>query len=199
MTSSVSDICAVIAGTGGYLPDEVLDNEALASRHGLETSDAWIIERTGIRQRHLAAPGQTAGDMGAAAARAALAQAGIDAAEVDAIIVATATPDSVFPSTAARVQAKLGITRGFAFDLSAACTGFVYALSVADAMLRGGQAKCALVIGSEACWTGPTGPPASCSGTEPALWFSGPCLFPRLRAAVSYPAICMRMVRRAIS
>ncbi|MBO1074417.1 ketoacyl-ACP synthase III [Roseomonas marmotae] len=140
---------AVIAGTGGYLPAEVLDNEAIARRHGLDTSDAWIVERTGIRQRHLAAPGQTAGDMGAEAAKAALEQAGIAVAEVDAIIVATATPDSVFPSTAARIQAKLGVTRGFAFDISAACTGFVYALSIADAMLRAGQARCALVIGAE--------------------------------------------------
>ncbi|WP_237182303.1 beta-ketoacyl-ACP synthase III [Roseomonas marmotae] len=149
MTSSASDIRAVIAGTGGYLPAEVLDNEAIARRHGLDTSDAWIVERTGIRQRHLAAPGQTAGDMGAEAAKAALEQAGIAVAEVDAIIVATATPDSVFPSTAARIQAKLGVTRGFAFDISAACTGFVYALSIADAMLRAGQARCALVIGAE--------------------------------------------------
>jgi 3-oxoacyl-[acyl-carrier-protein] synthase-3 len=149
MTSSASDIRAVILGTGGYLPAEVLDNEAIARRHGLDTSDEWIVERTGIRQRHMAAPGETTGDMGAAAARAALEQAGIDVGEVDAIIVATATPDSVFPSTAARVQAKLGVTRGFAFDISAACTGFVYALSVADAMLRGGQARCALVIGAE--------------------------------------------------
>lgn len=149
MTSSASDIRAVIAGTGGYLPAEVLDNNAVAQRHGLDTSDEWIIERTGIRQRHIAAPGETTGDLGAAAAREALTQAGIDVSEVDAIIVATATPDSAFPSTAARVQAKLGVTRGFAFDISAACTGFVYALSVADAMLRAGQARCALVIGAE--------------------------------------------------
>jgi 3-oxoacyl-[acyl-carrier-protein] synthase-3 len=149
MTSSASDIRAVILGTGGYLPAEVLDNEAVAARYGLDTSNEWIVERTGIRQRHLAAPGETTGYMGAAAARAALEQAGIDTSEVDAIIVATATPDSAFPSTAARVQAKLGVNRGFAFDISAACTGFVYALSVADAMLRSGQARCALVIGAE--------------------------------------------------
>ena len=140
---------ALIAGTGGYLPELVLDNDALAARHGLDTSDAWIRERTGIRQRHLAAPGEKASDMGAAAARAALEQAGIDAGAVDGIIVATATPDSVFPSTAVRVQALLGIERGFAFDLAAACTGFVYALSVADAMIRAGQARCMLVIGAE--------------------------------------------------
>jgi 3-oxoacyl-[acyl-carrier-protein] synthase-3 len=149
MTSSAPDIRAIIIGTGGYLPAEVLDNAALAKRYGLDTSDEWIVERTGIRQRHLAAPGETAGDMGAAAARAALAQAGVDVSEVDAIIVATATPDSAFPSTAARVQAKLGVTRGFAFDISAACTGFVYALSVANSMVRTGQARCALVIGAE--------------------------------------------------
>ncbi|PHK96866.1 3-oxoacyl-ACP synthase [Pseudoroseomonas rhizosphaerae] len=140
---------ALIAGTGAYLPELVLDNEALAARHGLDTSDAWIRERTGIRQRHLAAPGELASDMAAAASRAALEQAGIGLEEVDAIIVATATPDSVFPSTAARVQAKLGVTRGFAFDIAAACTGFVYALSVADAMMKAGQCRCALVIGAE--------------------------------------------------
>ena len=140
---------ALIAGTGGYLPDLVLDNDALAARHGLDTSDAWIRERTGIRQRHIAAPGQQASDMGAAAARAALEQAGTPAGEVDGIIVATATPDAVFPSTAARLQAKLGITSGFAFDIAAACSGFVYALSMADAMIRTGQARCVLVIGAE--------------------------------------------------
>ncbi|MDQ1079249.1 beta-ketoacyl-ACP synthase III [Pseudoroseomonas cervicalis] len=140
---------ALIAGTGGYLPELVLDNDSLAARHGLDTSDAWIRERTGIRQRHLAAPGEKASDMGAAAARAALEQAGIEASAVDGIIVATATPDSVFPSTAVRVQALLGISQGFAFDLAAACTGFVYALSVADAMIRAGQARCMLVIGAE--------------------------------------------------
>ncbi len=149
MTSSSPDLRAVIVGTGGYLPAEVLDNEAVAARYNLDTSDEWIVERTGIRRRHLAAPGQMASDMGAEAARAALAQAGVDVSEVDAIIVATATPDSAFPSTAARVQAKLGVTKGFAFDVSAACTGFVYALSVADAMVRVGQARCALVIGAE--------------------------------------------------
>jgi 3-oxoacyl-[acyl-carrier-protein] synthase-3 len=149
MNASSTDIRAVIAGTGGYLPEEMLDNDALAARYNLDTSDAWIVERTGIRRRHIAAPGQMASDMAVEAARAALAQAGIDLSEVDAIIVATATPDSAFPSTAARVQGKLGIKRGFAFDISAACTGFVYALSVADAMLRARQASCALVIGAE--------------------------------------------------
>ena len=149
MTSSAPDIRAVIVGTGGYLPAEVLNNEAVAQRYNLDTSDEWIVERTGIRQRHMAAAGETASDMGAAAARDALAHAGVDVSEVDAIIVATATPESAFPSTAALVQAKLGVTRGFAFDVSAACTGFVYALSVADAMMRAGQARCALVIGAE--------------------------------------------------
>jgi 3-oxoacyl-[acyl-carrier-protein] synthase-3 len=149
MPSSAPDLRTAIIGTGGYLPEERLDNAALAARYNLDTSDEWIVERTGIRQRYIAAPGQLASDLGAEAAREALARAGVNASEVDAIIVATATPDSAFPSTAARVQAKLGVTRGFAFDISAACTGFVYALSVADAMIRTGQARCALVIGSE--------------------------------------------------
>src|SRR5690242_17911453 len=106
MTSSAPDIRAVIVGTGGYLPAEVLNNEAVAQRYNLDTSDEWIVERTGIRQRHMAAAGETASDMGAAAARDALGRAGVDVSEVDAIIVATATPESAFPSTAALVQAK---------------------------------------------------------------------------------------------
>ncbi|MCX7931917.1 MAG: ketoacyl-ACP synthase III, partial [Rhodovarius sp.] len=114
-----------------------------------DTSDAWIRERSGIRQRHFAAPGETASSMGAAAAREALTRAGIGAEEVDAIIVATSTPDSSFPATAVRIQAALGITRGFAFDLLAACTGFIYALAVADSLLRAGSARTALVIGTE--------------------------------------------------
>ncbi len=138
-----------ILAAGGYLPADCLTNDALAARFGLDTSDAWIRERTGIRQRHLAAPGETASSMGAAAARQALQRAGVAASEVDAIIVATATPDSSFPATAVRVQAALGITRGFAFDVLAACTGFVYAMSVADALLRTGAARTALVIGAE--------------------------------------------------
>ncbi|HYF09573.1 MAG TPA: beta-ketoacyl-ACP synthase III, partial [Acetobacteraceae bacterium] len=109
----------------------------------------WIRERTGIRQRHIAAPGQTASDLGAEAARAALAHAGATAEDVDCILVATSTPDSAFPATAVRVQAKLGVTRGFAMDLAAACTGFVYGLSVADAYIRTGQARGVLVIGTE--------------------------------------------------
>jgi 3-oxoacyl-[acyl-carrier-protein] synthase-3 len=140
---------AVVAGTGGYLPERSLTNDELAAWKGLETSDAWIIERTGIRRRHIAAEGETASDMGAKAALAALAQAGATADEVDCVIVATATPDSAFPSTAARVQGKIGATRGFAFDVAAACTGFVYALGIADAMIRTGQARGALVIGTE--------------------------------------------------
>jgi 3-oxoacyl-[acyl-carrier-protein] synthase-3 len=141
---------SVIAGTGGYLPARSLTNDELAAEFSLDTSDAWISERTGIRRRHIAAPGESTADMAAAAAREALAQAGADASEVDAIILATATPDSAFPSTATRVQEKLGIHQGFSFDISAACTGFVYALGVADAMIRAGQCRSALVIGAEA-------------------------------------------------
>jgi len=140
---------SMIAGCGGYLPELVLDNDALAARHGLDTSDEWIRERTGIRQRHIAAPEQTASDLGVEAARVALANAGATAEDVDCILVATSTPDSAFPATAARIQGRLGVTRGFAFDIAAACTGFVYALSVADAFIRTGQAKGVLVIGTE--------------------------------------------------
>lgn len=140
---------SVIAGCGGYLPENVLDNEALAAKFGLDTSDEWIRERSGIRQRHLAGPNDSATSLGAEAARRALAQAGIDASEVDAVICATSTPDNAFPSTGAHIQAALGVTKGFAFDVSAACTGFIYALAVADAMIRAGQARCALVIGTE--------------------------------------------------
>jgi len=140
-------IRSILAGVGAYLPERIVTNDELART--LETSDEWIRERTGIRQRHIAAPHETAAFMGAAAARAALAAADANAAEVDAIILATSTPDQAFPATALRVQAALGITRGFGFDLAAACAGFIYALSVADAMIRAGQARGALVIGSE--------------------------------------------------
>jgi 3-oxoacyl-[acyl-carrier-protein] synthase-3 len=140
---------AVIAGTGGYLPERSLTNDELAAWKGLETSDAWITERTGIKRRHIAADGETASDMGLKASLAALAQAGAGPEEVDAVIVATATPDSAFPSTAAKIQGALGSTRGFAFDVSAACAGFVYALGVADSLVRGGQARGVLVVGTE--------------------------------------------------
>jgi 3-oxoacyl-[acyl-carrier-protein] synthase-3 len=140
---------AVIRGTGGYLPARSLSNDELAAWKGLETSDSWIIERTGIRRRHIAAEGETCSDMGLAAARAALAQAGVGPEAVDCIIVATTTPDSGFPATAARIQGRLGITRGFAFDISAACTGFIYGLGLADSLIRAGQARGVLVIGAE--------------------------------------------------
>ncbi len=138
---------SILSGVGGYLPERVVTNDELART--VDTSDSWIQERTGIRQRHFAAPHETACFMGAAAARAALAHAGATADDVDAIIVATSTPDQAFPATAVRVQAQLGMTRGFGFDLAAACTGFVYGLSVADAMIRAGQVSGVLVIGSE--------------------------------------------------
>lgn len=142
-------IRSVIAGCGGCLPAQALSNDELALRHGLDTTDAWIRERSGITCRHIAGPGETATSLGAAAARRALAAAGATPAEVDAIIVATATPDSAFPATAVHIQRELGVTRGFGFDVSAACTGFIYALAVADAMIRTGQARGALVIGTE--------------------------------------------------
>ncbi len=140
-------IRSILAGVGAYLPERIVTNDELSRT--VETSDEWIRERTGICQRHIAAPHETAAFMGAAAARAALADAGAGAADVDAIILATSTPDQAFPATALRVQAALGVTRGFGFDVAAACAGFIYALSVADAMVRNGQARSALVIGSE--------------------------------------------------
>ncbi|MBV8096255.1 MAG: ketoacyl-ACP synthase III [Acetobacteraceae bacterium] len=138
---------SVIAGTGAYLPERVVTNDELAKR--IETSDAWIRERTGIRQRHLAGPHETAAMMGAAASAAALKDAAATTRDVDAILLATSTPDQAFPATAVRVQAELGVLHGFAFDISAACAGFVYALSVGDSLIRTGQARGVLVIGSE--------------------------------------------------
>jgi 3-oxoacyl-[acyl-carrier-protein] synthase III len=140
-------IRSIIAGVGAYLPERIVSNDELSRT--VETSDEWIRERTGIRQRHIAAPHETAAYMGTEAARAALWHAGAEPAEVDAIILATSTPDQAFPATALRVQAALGIKGGFGFDLSAACAGFIYALSVADSMLRVGQVRGVLVIGSE--------------------------------------------------
>jgi 3-oxoacyl-[acyl-carrier-protein] synthase-3 len=138
---------SILAGVGGYLPARVVSNHELAEL--VDTSDAWIAERTGIRQRHVAGPDETCAFMGAAASRAALAQAEAEPDEVDAIILATSTPDQAFPATALRVQQALGVRQGFGFDLAAACAGFIYGLSVADGMIRTGQARGVLVIGSE--------------------------------------------------
>jgi 3-oxoacyl-[acyl-carrier-protein] synthase-3 len=141
-----------ITGTGSHLPPRRLDNAQLAAllaERGVQTNDEWIVERTGIRARHFVDDGVNASDIAVAAARQALAAAGRDASEIDLIIVATSTPDMVFPSTAAILQHKLGVAGCAAFDLQAVCSGFVYALTVADAMIRAGGARCALVIGSE--------------------------------------------------
>ncbi len=140
-------IRSLLAGAGGYLPSRIVGNDELARR--FDTSDEWIRERTGIRQRHVAGPEETAAMMGAAAARAALADAGAGPDEVDAVLLATSTPDQAFPATALRVQALLGIEQGFGFDLSAACSGFIYGLSIADALICTGRARGVLVIGSE--------------------------------------------------
>lgn len=136
-----------IVGTGSYLPSRILTNDDLAQR--LETSDEWIRTRTGIRQRHIADESQAASDLGTEASRAALAAAGVAPQDIDLIIVATATPDFIFPSTACIMQAKLGIKGCAAFDIQAVCSGFVYALTVADKLIRAGQHRCALVVGSE--------------------------------------------------
>jgi 3-oxoacyl-[acyl-carrier-protein] synthase-3 len=136
-----------IVGTGSYLPAHVVTNQDLAKR--VDTSDAWIRARTGIRERRIAAPGEATSDLAAHAARGALAAAGIAPADVDLVIVATTTPDQVFPSTACILQAKLGASGGPAFDVQAVCSGFVYALAVADRMVASGMARNALVVGAE--------------------------------------------------
>jgi 3-oxoacyl-[acyl-carrier-protein] synthase-3 len=137
----------VVTGVGGYLPQEAVTNDDLAKF--VDTSDAWIVERTGIRKRHRAAPEQGASDLAVEAAKKALAAAGRSPSEIDLIIVATTTPDLTFPATAALVQRKLGAPIGIAFDVQAVCSGFVYALSVADGFVARGLARCALVIGAE--------------------------------------------------
>jgi 3-oxoacyl-[acyl-carrier-protein] synthase III len=136
-----------IAGTGGYLPAQVLTNTELARR--IDTSDEWVRARTGISERRIAAPDEQTSDLALAAARQALAAAGIAPADVDLIIVATTTPDMIFPSTACILQAKLGTRNGAAFDVQAVCSGFVYALGVADLMVKSGAARNALVVGAE--------------------------------------------------
>jgi 3-oxoacyl-[acyl-carrier-protein] synthase-3 len=136
-----------IAGTGSYLPPRIVTNDELAKT--LDTSDEWIRTRTGIRQRHVADPSQTSSDLGAGAARQAMAAAGVQAADVDLVIVATSTPDYIFPSTACLMQAKLGIRNCAAFDVQAVCSGFVYGLAIADKFIRSGQHRCALVVGAE--------------------------------------------------
>jgi 3-oxoacyl-[acyl-carrier-protein] synthase-3 len=136
-----------IIGTGSYLPQHILTNAELAAR--VDTSDEWIIERTGIRQRHIAAADEFTSDLGSAAARNALESAGLTANDIDLIIVATATPDQTFPAVATVIQHKLGMIHGVAFDVGAVCSGFLYALSVADALLTSGAHRTALVIGAE--------------------------------------------------
>ena len=138
---------SVILGSGSALPERRMDNAELAEQ--VDTSDEWIVERTGIRSRYIAGDGETTGSLATDACRAALAHAGVEARDIGLIVLATATPDQTFPSTATKVQAALGIDDCVAFDVHAVCTGFLYALSVADSMIRAGTADKALVIGSE--------------------------------------------------
>lgn len=138
---------SVVTGFGSYLPENAVSNAELAKK--VDTSDEWIRQRTGIRQRYIAADGEMTSDLALAAARPALERAGLSANDLDLIVVATTTPDETFPATATRVQAELGMTRGAAFDVQAVCSGFVYGLAVADNFLQLGQAQTALVIGAE--------------------------------------------------
>ncbi|WP_376988029.1 beta-ketoacyl-ACP synthase III [Bosea sp. R86505] len=144
---ALSILRSQIVGCGSYLPARIVTNAELAER--VDTTDAWIVQRTGIRQRHVAADDETTSAIGLKAAQAALADAGMKASEIDLIIVATATPDHTFPATATQIQAALGIEGGVAFDLQAVCSGFVFALATADKFLSTGAARTALVIGAE--------------------------------------------------
>jgi len=138
---------SLVVGCGAYLPRRIVTNAELAER--LETSDAWIAQRTGIRQRHIAAEGETTADLATAAANDALRRAGIDGADVDILVLGTTTPDHTFPATATQVQARIGMTKGAAFDIQAVCSGFIYALATADNFIKAGQCRTALVIGAE--------------------------------------------------
>ena len=140
-------IRSVVLGCGSYLPQQILTNAELAAR--IDTSDEWIVQRTGIRQRHIAADGEFTSHLAINAARAALTHARVDAQSIDLIVLATSTPDNTFPATAVAVQEGLGINRGAAFDLQAVCSGFIFALATADNFLRAGAYKRALVIGAE--------------------------------------------------
>jgi 3-oxoacyl-[acyl-carrier-protein] synthase-3 len=137
-----------IVGAGAYLPSNIVTNDQLVAE-GVDTSDEWIRQRSGITQRHRAAEGEMTSDLAYAAAVKALAAAGVSGADLDAIILGTTTPDETFPATATKVQAMLGMHRGFAFDVQAVCSGFIYALSIADSLLKTGQARTVLVIGAE--------------------------------------------------
>ena len=143
----MTNFCSLIAGVGGYLPERLMTNDELARR--LDTVDEWIVERTGIRERRLAAESELTSDLAVEAAKEALEGSEVNAAEIDLIVVATTTPDRTFPATATAVQAKLGMTQGAAFDVQAVCSGFVFALAIADNFVRVGQARNALVIGAE--------------------------------------------------
>jgi len=143
----MTSIKSRILGCGSYLPQKCVTNADLAAQ--IETTDDWIVTRTGIKQRYIAAEGELTSDLGTAAAQRAMDHAGIDQSDVDLIIVATTTPDDTFPATATRVQSKLGIRQGCAFDVQAVCSGFVFALSIADSFLKTGQARTALVVGAE--------------------------------------------------
>ncbi|MGB8250973.1 MAG: 3-oxoacyl-ACP synthase, partial [Azonexus sp.] len=137
-----------LIGTGSYLPGDPVTNDDLVGR-GIDTNDEWIVTRTGISSRHLAEPDATASELGLTAARRALEMAGVDGSEIDLIIVATSTPDFIFPSTACLIQGQLGNKGATAFDVQAVCSGFVYALGIADKFIRSGSHKKALVIGTE--------------------------------------------------
>lgn len=143
----MSIIRTVVAGVGSYLPSRVVTNDDMSKI--VDTTDEWIVERTGIHQRHIAAEGELTSHLALAAAREAIADAGIDVQEIDTIILATTTPDNTFPATATTVQAELGLHHGAAFDVQAVCSGFVYALTIADTFVKTGQSKMALVIGAE--------------------------------------------------
>ncbi len=143
----MSIIRSRLAGVGAYLPQRIVTNDDLAKI--VDTSDEWIVERSGIRQRHIAAEGELTSDLATAAAREAMEDAGVTAADIDLIVIGTTTPDDTFPATAVKVQANLGVRQGFAFDVQAVCSGFLYALATADKFIRSGDVKTALVIGAE--------------------------------------------------